>query len=56
MQRQTIDWIILPQPIKVDEDDIARFGKLYRMNGRTVQSRDRRFIHSSGPRQENPLL
>ena len=36
--------------IKVDEDDIARFAKLYRMNGRTVQSRDRRFILSSGPR------
>ena len=49
MQRQTIEWIILPQPIEVDKDDIARFAKLYPMNARPVQKRDRRFILSSRP-------
>jgi hypothetical protein len=49
-RRQTVDWIVLTQPIEVDEDDIARFAKLYPMNARPVQSRDRRFILSSIPR------
>ena len=43
-------WIVLNHPIEVDEDDIARFAKLYPMNARPVQNRDRRFILSSGPR------
>ena len=47
---ETVDWIVLTQPIEVDEDDIARFAKLYPMNARPVQNRDRRFILSSGRR------
>jgi carbonic anhydrase len=47
---ETVDWIVLTHPIEVDEDDIARFAKLYPMNARPVQNRDRRFILSSGPR------
>jgi carbonic anhydrase len=47
---ETVDWIVLTQPIEVDEDDIARFAKLYPMNARPAQNRDRRFILSSGPR------
>jgi carbonic anhydrase len=47
---ETVDWIVLAQPIEVDETDIARFGKLYPMNARPLQHRDRRFILSSGPR------
>jgi len=46
---ETVDWIVLAHPIEVDEDDIARFVKLYPMNARPVQQRDRRFILSSGP-------
>ena len=45
---ETVDWIVLTHPIEVDEADIARFAKLYPMNARPVQSRDRRFILSSG--------
>jgi len=45
---ETVDWIVLAHPLEVDEADIARFGKLYPMNARPVQKRDRRFILSSG--------
>lgn len=47
---ETVDWIVLTHPVEVDEDDIARFAKLYPMNARPVQKRDRRFILSSGRR------
>jgi carbonic anhydrase len=47
---ETVDWIVLAHPIEVDETDIASFGKLYAMNARPVQKRDRRFILSSSPR------
>ena len=47
---ETVDWIVLAHPIQVDEADIAHFAKLYPMNARPVQQRDRRFILSSGPR------
>jgi carbonic anhydrase len=46
---ETVDWIVLAHPIEVDKDDIARFAKLYPMNARPVQNRNRRFILSSGP-------
>jgi len=39
---ETVDWIVLAHPIEVDEADIARFAKLYPMNARPVQNRDRR--------------
>jgi len=48
---ETVDWIVLAHPIEVDEADIARFGKLYPMNARPLQKRDRRFILSSGPQK-----
>jgi carbonic anhydrase len=47
---ETVDWIVLSHPVEVGGDDIARFAKLYPMNARPVQQRDRRFILSSGPR------
>jgi carbonic anhydrase len=47
---ETVDWIVLRQPIEVEESDIARFGQLYPMNARPVQKRDRRFILTSSPR------
>jgi carbonic anhydrase len=40
----------MPVTIEVDEDDVASFAKLYPMNARPVQNRDRRFILSSAPR------
>ena len=46
---ETVDWIVLTHPIEVDEVDIARFAKLYPMNARPVQKRDRGFILSSRP-------
>jgi carbonic anhydrase len=46
---ETVGWIVLTEPIEVDEDDVARFAKLYPMNSRPVRNRDRRFILSSGP-------
>lgn len=47
---ETVDWIVLAHHVEVDEADIARFAKLYPMNARPVQKRDRRFILSSSPR------
>ena len=47
---ETVDWIVLDHPIEVDERDIADFAKLYPMNARPVQKRDRRFILSSARR------
>jgi hypothetical protein len=33
---ETVDWIVLTHPMEVDEDDIARFAKLFPMNARPV--------------------
>lgn len=41
---ETVDWIVLTQPLEVDGRDIARFAELYPMNARPAQSRDRRVI------------
>jgi carbonic anhydrase len=45
---ETVDWLVLADRIEVAEADIARFAKLYPMNARPVQGRNRRFILSSG--------
>jgi carbonic anhydrase len=47
---ETVDWLVLAQPVEADEGDIARFAELYPMNARPQQNRDRRFILTSGPR------
>jgi carbonic anhydrase len=44
---ETVDWFVLAETLEVAEADIARFAKLYPMNARPVQKRDRRFILSS---------
>ncbi len=44
---ETVDWFVLADRIEVAEADIARFAKLYPMNARPVQERNRRFILSS---------
>jgi carbonic anhydrase len=47
---ETVDWLVLADRIEVAEADIARFAKLYPLNARPVQSRNRRFILSSARR------
>jgi len=47
---ETVDWLVLADPIEVSEADIARFAKLYPMNARPVQNRNRRFILSAARR------
>jgi len=47
---EIVDWLVLAHPIEAAEGDIARFARLYPMNARPVQNRDRRFILSSSPR------
>jgi carbonic anhydrase len=41
---QTVDWLLLVDPIQVADADIARFAKLFPMNARPVQKLDRRFV------------
>lgn len=44
---ESVDWFVLSEKLEVAETDIARFAKLYPMNARPVQKRERRFILSS---------
>jgi carbonic anhydrase len=44
---ETVDWFVLAEKLEVAEADIDRFAKLYPMNARPVQKRDRRFILTS---------
>ena len=41
---ETVDWLLLTDPIQVAEADVARFGKLFAMNARPVQKANRRFV------------
>ncbi len=41
---ETVEWMLLKQPIEVAAADIAAFAKLYPMNARPVQKIDRRFV------------
>jgi carbonic anhydrase len=45
---ETVEWLVLTDPIQVADADIARFAKLYPMNARPVQKLDRRFVLRSG--------
>ncbi|MGO7424740.1 carbonic anhydrase family protein, partial [Rhizobium ruizarguesonis] len=44
---EIVDWMVLRQPIEVDERDIRAFTTLYPMNARPVLAANRRFILSS---------
>ncbi len=45
---ETVDWMLLADPIEVAEADIDAFAKLYPMNARPAQKLDRRFVlHST---------
>jgi carbonic anhydrase len=41
---ETVDWMLLTDPIQVAEAEIAAFAKLYAMNARPVQKANRRFV------------
>ena len=45
---ETVEWLLLTEPIEVSDADIARFAKLYAMNARPVQKDNRRFVLRSG--------
>jgi carbonic anhydrase len=45
---ETVEWLLLTEPVKVAEADVARFAKLYPMNARPVQKDNRRFVLRSG--------
>jgi carbonic anhydrase len=44
---ETVDWMLLSQPIQVADADIAAFGKLYAMNARPAQKPFRRYVLKS---------
>ncbi len=46
---QTVDWLVLTHSVEAAEADIERFAKLYPMNARPIQNRERRFILTSRP-------
>jgi carbonic anhydrase len=41
---ETVDWLLLTDPLQVADADIARFAKLYPMNARPAQKGNRRFV------------
>jgi carbonic anhydrase len=41
---ETVDWFVISEHIEVAQADIDRFAKIYPMNARPAQSRNRRFI------------
>jgi carbonic anhydrase len=41
---ETVDWLLLIDPLQVTEADIERFAKLFPMNARPVQKANRRFV------------
>jgi carbonic anhydrase len=44
---ETVDWLLLADPISVADDDVARFAKVFPMNARPVQKLNRRFVLQS---------
>jgi len=45
---ETVDWLLLTDPIQVAAADVDAFAKLYDMNARPVQKINRRFVLRSG--------
>ena len=41
---ETVDWLLLTDPIQAADADIARFAKLYPMNARPMQKAHRRYV------------
>lgn len=45
---EIVEWLLLTEPVKVSEADIAAFAKLYAMNARPAQKAHRRTVLRSG--------
>ena len=45
---ETVEWLLLTNPIIVAETDVAAFAKLYPLNARPVQRDNRRYVLVSG--------
>lgn len=45
---ETVEWLLLTNPITVAEADVAAFAKLYPLNARPVQRDNRRYVLQSG--------
>jgi carbonic anhydrase len=45
---ETVEWLLLTNPITVTESDVAAFAKLYPLNARPVQRDNRRYVLVSG--------
>ncbi|RAI40868.1 carbonic anhydrase [Rhodoplanes roseus] len=45
---ETVEWLLMTDPVEVAATDVAGFAKLYAMNARPVQKANRRFILRSG--------
>lgn len=45
---ETVEWLLMAEPVEVAEGDVSGFAKLYAMNARPVQKANRRFILRSG--------
>jgi carbonic anhydrase len=45
---ETVEWLLLTDPIQVADADIAGFAKLYAMNARPAQNANRRAVLRSG--------
>jgi carbonic anhydrase len=45
---ETVEWLLLTNPITVAESDVAAFAKLYPLNARPVQRDNRRYVLVSG--------
>lgn len=44
---ETVEWLVLTDPVHVAESDVASFAKLYPMNARPVQKDNRRYVLQS---------
>jgi carbonic anhydrase len=45
---ETVEWLLLTDPLQVADTDIAGFAKLYAMNARPAQKANRRTVLRSG--------
>ncbi len=41
---ETVDWVVLSQPVQVSREQINAFERMYRFDARPLQPLDRRFL------------
>ena len=44
---ETVEWLLLTDPVQVADADVASFAKLYPLNARPVQKDNRRYVLQS---------